>query len=171
MAGYKRATLNGQNLFFDSWCGAFQGFLLEKMRLNPFYEAPLSSFKFVLLKWVKNAIPKALAVEEIVIDTHYRFDYVGSMAGLKEVINTFRLASFLQDWTRCGLHNTHIEGDPCCVEGPWLGDPHNWLVGGKCNFQRGHLCLRPKVIQALVHNCSQIRICNEGAVWVWSIHG
>jgi len=67
------------------------------MRLSPFDKALLSSLKFVLLKWVENATPKALVVEEIVLDTHYKFDYVGSMVGLKEVINTFKLASFLQD--------------------------------------------------------------------------
>jgi hypothetical protein len=72
-------------------------FYSKKRRLNPCEEAPLSSFKFVLLKWVESAIPKALVVEEFFLYTHYRFNRVGSMAKLKDVINTFRLVSFLQD--------------------------------------------------------------------------
>ncbi len=70
-------------------------FYSKKMRLNPFNEAPPFGFKFALLKWVQSATLEALVVEEILLDTHYKFDRVGSMARLKEVINTSKLFSFL----------------------------------------------------------------------------
>jgi hypothetical protein len=62
-----------------------EDFYLKKMKLNPSNKAPLFSFKFALLKWVQSATPKALAMNEILLDTHYKFDHVGSMAKLKEV--------------------------------------------------------------------------------------
>lgn len=95
MVGYKKAALDRQNVFpiFDA--ELFEDFYSKKMKQNPFDEAPLSSFKFALLKWVESAILEAFAVEEILLDTHYKFDRVGSMAKLKEVISTFKLASCL----------------------------------------------------------------------------
>jgi hypothetical protein len=65
------------------------------MRLNPSNKAFPSSLKFMLLKWVQSATPKALVGEEILMDTHYKFNCVRSTAGLKEVISTPRLTSFL----------------------------------------------------------------------------
>jgi hypothetical protein len=44
-------------------------FYLKKMKLNPYDKASLSSFKFMLLKWVQSATPEALAIEEILLDT------------------------------------------------------------------------------------------------------
>jgi hypothetical protein len=70
-------------------------FYSKKMKVKPSNKAPLSCFKSTLLKWVQNTTPKTLIVREILVDTHYRFNRVGSMAGLKEVINTPKLASFL----------------------------------------------------------------------------
>jgi hypothetical protein len=70
-------------------------FYSKKMKLKPSNKAPLYGFKFMLLKWVQNTTPKTLIVREILIDTHYRFNHVGNMARLKEVINMPKLASFL----------------------------------------------------------------------------
>jgi hypothetical protein len=61
-------------------------FYSKKIRLNPSNKAPSSGFKFALLKWVQSATQEALVIEEILLDTHYMFDHVGNMAGLKEVI-------------------------------------------------------------------------------------
>jgi hypothetical protein len=73
----------------------YEDFYSKKMKLNPFDKAPPSGFKLTLLKWLQNATLEAFARKEILLDTHYRFDCVGSMVGLKEVINMPKLASFL----------------------------------------------------------------------------
>jgi hypothetical protein len=67
------------------------------MSLNPSDKAPLEGFKSALLKWVQSAILEALPTKEFFLNTHYRFDRVGNIVGLKEVIDTLRLFSFLQE--------------------------------------------------------------------------
>jgi hypothetical protein len=73
----------------------FKKLYSKKMKLNPSNKVPPSGFKYTLLKWVQSAIPHALIAEEILFDTHYKFDRVGSMAKLKEVIEMHNLVSFL----------------------------------------------------------------------------
>lgn len=73
----------------------FKEFYLKKMRLDPFNKAFPSGFKFMLLKWVQSATPKAFAIEEITLDTHYKFNCVGSMARLKKVVDMPKSTSFL----------------------------------------------------------------------------
>jgi hypothetical protein len=70
-------------------------FYLKKMKLNPSNEALLFGFESALLKWVQSSTLEALIAKEILLDTHYRFDYVRSMVELKGVIDTSRLSSFL----------------------------------------------------------------------------
>ncbi len=79
------------------------------MKLNPSNEAPSSRFKFALLKWVESAY--TLQVQSCReygrIEGGYQHAHVGFIFT--------RPSSTL----RCyGLHNTHIEKNLCCVEGP-----------------------------------------------------
>jgi hypothetical protein len=75
----------------------FENVYSKKMKLNPFDKAPLFNFKSTPLMWVQSAILKTLVPKESFLDTHYRFNRVGNMAGLKGVIDTSKVFSFLQD--------------------------------------------------------------------------
>jgi hypothetical protein len=67
-------------------------FYLEKMRLNPFDEM---RFKCPLEKWIQNGISKRNVIDAIMLEIHYKFDWVDNMVTLLDVIDKETVASFL----------------------------------------------------------------------------
>jgi hypothetical protein len=72
-------------------------FYTKKMRLNPSNEASHASFKTTLKRWIKSISPKGIAVESILLDTHYMYDKVNDMVEFLDVIDKTESSSFLQD--------------------------------------------------------------------------
>jgi len=65
------------------------------MRLNPSDEAPPSSFKTALKRWIGSIVLEGILVECIYLDTHYMYDRINDMVEFLDVIDKTDLASFL----------------------------------------------------------------------------
>jgi hypothetical protein len=72
-------------------------FYKTKMKLNPSDEAPPASFKTTLKRRIESIVPKGIALEFILLDTHYMYDRVNDMAELLNVIDKMDSTSFLQE--------------------------------------------------------------------------
>ncbi len=62
-------------------------FYTKKMRLNPFDKAPPIGFKTTLKRWIKSIVPEGIAVDSILLDTHYMYDKVNDMVELLDVLD------------------------------------------------------------------------------------
>jgi hypothetical protein len=50
-----------------------------------------------LQKWIENGTLEGNAIEAILLDSHYKFEKVGNMVSLLDVIDKEGMASFLHD--------------------------------------------------------------------------
>ncbi len=72
-------------------------FYLEKKRLNPLDKMHPLGYKCPLEKWIQSGTFKKNVTETIMLENHYKFDWVDNMVALLDVINKEMITSFLQD--------------------------------------------------------------------------
>jgi hypothetical protein len=54
-----------------------------------------ASFKIALKRWIESIVPLGIAIESILLDTHYMYDMVNDMAELLDVTDKTDSNSFL----------------------------------------------------------------------------
>jgi hypothetical protein len=98
--------------------------------LKPLDEAPPLKFKCFLEKWIQSGSAKDVVTKVILLNNHYKYDKVGNMSGLLDVINKESSTSFLQDdvtRTIAIVCTTHSMKDVPIV---WKGlDWESFLIG------------------------------------------
>jgi hypothetical protein len=70
-------------------------FYLENLRLNPLGEMHPLRFKCPFEKWIQTGTLKGNVMDAIMLEIHYKFDWVDNMVTLLDVIDNETITSFL----------------------------------------------------------------------------